>query len=76
MGLGLGFAAGMYVLNLIANMTESAGFLRSITPFGYCGGAHIAAEGRLDLPLVFLGLGYAATMIAAGYRKYCKKDIQ
>lgn len=76
MGLGLGLAAGMYVLNLIANMTESAEFLRFITPFGYCGGADIVADGRLDLPLILLGLSYAAAMIAAGYRKYCKKDIQ
>ena len=47
-GVGLGMAAVLYFLNLIANITETAGFLKYITPFGYCDGADIAAEGRLD----------------------------
>jgi len=74
-GLGLGLAALLYFLNLIANITESAGFLKHITPFGYCEGADVVTNGCLDVPLVLLGLGYAAVMLAVGGRVYCKKDI-
>jgi len=75
-GIGLGLAAILYFLNLIANMTQRAEFLKYITPFGYCEGADIVADGRLDLPMVLLGMGCAAIAIGAGYWKYCKKDIQ
>lgn len=47
-GTGLGIAAMMYFLNLIANITEAASFLKYITPFGYCNGADIVTNGRLD----------------------------
>ncbi len=75
-GIGLGLAAILYFLNLIANMTQRAEFLKYVTPFGYCEGADIVADGRLDLPMVLLGMGCAAIAIGAGYWKYCKKDIQ
>lgn len=74
-GIGLGIAALFYFLNLISNMAESAEFLKYITPFGYCEGADIIAEGRLDLSLVLLGLALGAAGIAAAYLKYTRKDI-
>ena len=40
-GIGLGFAAIMYFLNLIANIAKAAEFLKYITPFGYCEGSDI-----------------------------------
>lgn len=73
--IGLGIAALFYFLNLISNMAESAEFLKYITPFGYCEGADIIAEGRLDLSLVLLGLALGAAGIAAAYLKYTRKDI-
>ncbi|MDD6188862.1 MAG: ABC transporter permease subunit [Clostridiales bacterium] len=75
-GIGLGLAAMMYFLNIIANMTESVKFLKYITPFGYCEGADIVSDGKLDLVLVLLGIGYAAVAVAAGYRHYTGKDIR
>lgn len=74
-GLGLGLAALLYFLNLIANITESTGFLKYITPFGYCEGADIVTNGCLDVSLVLLGLVYAAVMLAVGGWVYCKKDL-
>ena len=47
-GIGMGLAVMLYFLNLIANMTEHAGFLKYITPFGYCEGADILEKGGLD----------------------------
>lgn len=75
-GIGLGLAAGMYFLNLVANITEAAEFLKYITPFGYAEGADIVTEGCLDGALVAIGLALGAIGIAAAYGKYCRKDIR
>ncbi len=76
MGIGLGIAALMYFLNLIANISDSAAFLKYITPFGYTEGADIVTNCSLDGKLIFIGLGYTAICIVIAYLKYCKKDIQ
>lgn len=75
-GIGLGVAAMMYFLNLVANITESAGFLKYITPFGYAEGADIVTGGRLDGAMVAAGMALAVLGTAAAYWKYCGKDIQ
>ena len=74
-GAGLGLAAIMYFLNIIANITESAEFLKYITPFGYCEGADIVTDGCLDGRLVAIGVAIGAAGILAAYIKYMKKDI-
>ena len=75
-GIGLGIAAGMYFLNLVANIAQTAEFLKYITPFGYAEGADIIEKGCLDRGLVAAGLAFGATGIAAAYGKYCRKDIR
>ena len=75
-GIGLGIAAVMYFLNLIANISESAEFLKYITPFGYCDGADIAANGSLDGALVAIGMGISVIGVISAYIKYARKDIQ
>lgn len=74
-GVGLGIAAMMYFLNLIANIADTADFLKYVTPFGYCEGADIVSNGSLDGTMVSIGaiLGICGIMIA--YLKYTKKDI-
>lgn len=74
-GVGLGIAAMMYFLNLIANIADVAEFLKYITPFGYCEGADIVTNGRLDSIMIAVGtvIGIGGVMIA--YLKYMKKDI-
>lgn len=74
-GIGLGLATIMYFLNLIANMTEKARFLKYITPFGYCEGADIIGNGKLDAVLIGIGISAACVCILAAYRHYTKKDI-
>lgn len=74
-GVGLGIAAMMYFLNLIANIADVAEFLKYITPFGYCEGADIVANGRLDGVMVAVGAGIGLGGIMAAYLKYIKKDI-
>ena len=74
-GIGLGTAALFYFMNLIANITKSAEFLRYFTPFGFCDGAKVVDEGKLDGGLLAAGAALAALGIAAAYVKYPKKDI-
>ena len=74
-GIGLGIAAIMYFLNIIANITEKAEFLKYITPFGYTEGADIVDNGTLDTKLVLIGMVYALIGIAAAYWNYNRKDI-
>lgn len=74
-GVGMGIAAVSYVLNLIANITEKASFLKSVTPFGYCDGADIVADGRLDGTRIAIGAAVAAAGVLAAYLKYPGKDI-
>lgn len=76
LGVGLGLAAVMYFLNIIGNISDSAKFLKYITPFGYTEGADIVSNGCLDAPLVLLGMAYAAVCIALAYYRYCGKDIR
>lgn len=74
-GMGLGIAAMMYFLNLIANISDSAEFLKYITPFGYCEGADIVAGGSLDAVRISVGMLLFIIGIAIAYLKYAKKDI-
>ncbi|MGI6094691.1 MAG: ABC transporter permease subunit [Lachnospiraceae bacterium] len=75
-GVGLGIAVMMYFLNLIANIADAAEFLKYITPFGYCEGADIVANGRLDGAMVAVGLAIGIVGIIIAYLKYTKKDIR
>lgn len=74
--IGLGIAAGMYFLNLVANIAQAAEFLKYITPFGYAEGADIIENGCLDGKLTAMGLALGAAGIAAAYGKYCRKDVR
>jgi ABC-2 type transport system permease protein len=75
MGIGLGVAIMMYFLNLISNITESAEFLKYLTPFAYTDGASIVTNVELDVKLITIGMVYAVVGIGIAYWKYIKKDI-
>ena len=74
-GVGLGSAVMLYFMNLIANITESASFLKDLTPFGYCDGAEIASSGSLDFKRLAIGAAFFAVGVAAAYWNYTRKDI-
>ncbi len=75
LGIGLGIAVLLYFLNIVANLTEKAEFLKYITPFGYTDGADIVANGAIRMEYLAVGTVFAAVGIAASYLKYTKKDI-
>lgn len=74
-GIGLGIAAMMYFLNLIANISKKAAFLKYLTPFGYADGADIVSDSCLNAGYVAIGIAVSAVAIGAAYIKYCRKDI-
>ena len=74
-GIGLGAAALFYFLNIVANLTEKAEFLKFLTPFGYTDGADIIANGEIELKFLVFGLIFTVMGIAAAFYKYNKKDI-
>lgn len=75
-GVGLGIAAMMYFLNLIANITEAAEFLKYITPFGYCEGADLITNGSLNESMLLTGTAICIAGILTAYLKYTRKDIR
>lgn len=74
-GIGLGMAALLYFLNIIANLTEQAKFLKYLTPFGYTESADIIADECLDVKYLSVGLVFTVIGIGAGFCRYCRKDI-
>lgn len=75
LGIGLGLATVMYFLNIVANISDSAGFLKYITPFGYAEGADIIADMSLERGKIILGMLLTIAGIILAYWKYSKKDI-
>ena len=76
MGVGLGLATVMYFLNLVANIADSALWLKTVTPFGYTESADIVSAGQLDAGLIALGLAVGVAAAAAGSIYYARRDIQ
>lgn len=75
LGVGLGIAALFYFLNIIANISKQAEFLKYITPFGYAEGTDIVTNVSLDAKLLLIGMVFGAVGVAAAYWKYSRKDI-
>ena len=74
-GIGLGIAALLYFLNIIANLSDNTEFLKYITPFGYTESADIISGKSLNTEYLAVGLVFTAIGIGAGIYRYCKKDI-
>ena len=75
LGIGLGLAAIFYFLNLIANISEQAEFLKYITPFSYADYAGILSEAALELSYIIPGMIYAFSGISLAFLYYNRKDI-
>ena len=74
-GAGLGLAAILYFLNIIANLTEDAKWLKYITPFGYAEAADIITESSIDPAMAAVGACVTIAGIAAAFFIYERKDI-
>lgn len=75
LGIGLGIAVLFYFLNIVANLSEDAKFLKYITPFGYTESAGIIANGHIDLRYLSVGAIFAVAGVVVAFFRYRKKDI-
>lgn len=75
MGLGIGIASMMYFLNIVANISDSAEFLKYVTPFGFADSADIIENGNLEAGMIAMGISVAIICVALAYWNYQKKDI-
>ena len=76
MGIALGAAFVLYFMNILANLTDGAEFLRYITPFSYADGTTIASTGAIEVKYLLPGIAYAVAAVIAAFVKYNKKDIR
>lgn len=74
-GIGLGLALTFYFMNIVANISDKAEFLRYVTPYAYSDSAEIISEAKLDTGLIAIGAVIALAGISAAYAKYTRKDI-
>lgn len=75
LGAGLGLAAVFYFMNIVANLTEQAEFLKYFTPFGYADGAKIVAEEAICGKYCASGAALAAAGVMAAFLHYRTKEI-
>ena len=75
MGLGIGIASMMYFFNIVANISDSAEFLKYVTPFGFADSADIIENGNLNAGMIAIGIAVAMICMVLAYWKYQKKDI-
>lgn len=75
LGLGLGIAALLYFLNLLRNLSKSAGFLKYATPYAYTEAAEIVTGQTLAWGLIGLGILISVLFVGLGFYIYGKKDI-
>ena len=75
-GAGVGIAVGMYFLNIIANITEDAKFLKYITPFAYTEGADILQERAISATYLSIGMCIALLMVIVAFYQTQTKDLK
>lgn len=73
--IGLGLSFVFYFLNILANLTEDAKFLKYITPYGYTDAAPIISNHTLEWKYLAVGCGFALLSITIAFIKYRKKDL-
>ena len=74
-GIGIGVAAGLYFLNIVANISQDAKALKYITPFAYTEGYELINNKKIPMEYLISGmiLMLAGIIVASVY--YRKKDI-
>lgn len=75
LGIALGAAFVLYFMNILANLTDDAKFLRYITPFSYADGTSIVASGGIEIRYLIPGIIFTIAGIAAAFLFYERKDI-
>ena len=75
-GIGVGVAGFMYLLNIVANITESAKVLKYISAFGYTESSEIINNHGIEVKYLLPGMVLMIIGIVCAYGKYTKKDLR
>ena len=66
----------LYVLDIIARITEQADFLRYITPFSFSNATDVFVnKGAIETVPLCIGLAVTVCSIVAAYAVYRRRDI-
>ncbi len=76
LGMGLGIALVLYVLDIVARITDKAEFLKYITPFSFSNATDVFVNnGSVEAISLCIGILVTAAGIAAAYFIYNRRDI-
>ena len=76
LGVGLGIALVLYVLDIVARITEKAEFLKYITPFSFSNATDVFVnKGSVEAVPLCIGICVTVISILAAYVIYRKRDI-
>ena len=76
LGLGLGTALVLYVLDIVARITEKADFLKYITPFSFSNATDVFVnKGSVETVPLCIGLCVTVISILTAYMIYNRRDI-
>ncbi len=75
LGIGLGVAFVLYFMNILANLSDDAEFLRYITPFSYADGTAIVANSGIEIKYLIPGIVLTVIGVVISFLKYYRKDI-
>lgn len=72
---GIGIVFGLYFLNILANITEDAAFLKNLTPFALADGAGIRESGGLEGKYIAVSAFVVIAAVTLAFLRYRKKDL-
>jgi ABC-2 type transport system permease protein len=73
--MSLGLAIGMYVVDIISTLTDSAEFLKYITPYEYVNAVNIVNDHEVKLIYLIISMLVIIGSFLITWRLYSKKDI-
>jgi len=75
MSIALGLVVGLYVVDIISSLSESAENLKYITPYEYVNAVTIVNDGRLEPLYLAISAAIIVVTLLLGWGFYRKKDI-
>lgn len=75
MGIGLGIALLLYVLDLMARVIPKIEDLKVITPFSYANASDIFSTGDVEQVALVIGIILLVTTFTAGHYVYGHRDL-
>ena len=73
--MSMGLVIGMYVVDIISKLTESAEFLKYVTPYEYINAVTIVKDEMIKPLYLLLTVSIVTVALLATWRLYLKKDM-